>query len=110
MLQEKSKVREVTLCTLFTEQSRKSITAIGEKIFREERGLSKDTGLGELGFWFDNGQFSLTDNFAILPQGILFHYNSYEIASYAMGETTILLPYESIKKFVKPEIAHFWSL
>jgi hypothetical protein len=46
---------------------------------------------------FENDQFFLPDNFAIVEEGITFFYNSYEIAPYAMGATELILRYDELK-------------
>lgn len=73
---------------------------IAEKIFRKKRELTADASLEEAGFWFDGNKFTLNDNFGIKNDGLIFFFNSYEIASYAMGPTEIILPYEEIKDLI----------
>ena len=36
------------------------------------------------------------DNFALLPEGVLFVFNPYELAPYAMGMVEVLVPYEEL--------------
>jgi len=75
----------------------------GEKIFRQQRELKPDADLADAGFWFDENKFELNDNFAILKDGLLFYFNSYDIAPYAFGPTEVLIPYSKIKNLVLPD-------
>lgn len=43
-----------------------------------------------------------TNNFCITPKGILFLYNPYEIAAYAMGEIELFVPFQDVKSVVNP--------
>lgn len=48
--------------------------------------------------WFWEGEFYVSDNFGILKEGILFYYQSYEIAPYALGPTELFLSWDILKK------------
>ena len=72
-----------------------------EKIFRKEKQLGANANLESEGFWFEENKFSLNKNFGIKNEGLVFYFNSYEIAPYAMGPTEILMPYKEIKSLVK---------
>jgi hypothetical protein len=74
-----------------------------EKIFRIEKQLSANSNLESEGFWFEGNKFSLNKNFGIKNEGLIFYFNSYEIAPYAMGPTEILIPYKEIKNLVKQD-------
>jgi len=76
---------------------------IAEPIFRKEKDLKEDINLTEAGFWFDDDEFSVNNNFSIGKDGLSFLYNNYEITSYAYGPTKIFIPYKSIKKLIKPD-------
>ena len=75
---------------------------IAEPIFRKEKELEEDINLTAAGFWFDDDEFSVNNNFSIGKDGLSFLYNNYEITSYAYGPTEIFIPYKSIKKLIKP--------
>ncbi|MDE5945573.1 MAG: RsiV family protein [Rikenella sp.] len=51
---------------------------------------------------FPYGNHFITENFILLPKGILFVYKPYEIASYAMGTIGVPLSYEKIKHLLTP--------
>jgi hypothetical protein len=64
-----------------------------EKIFRKEKQLGANANLESEGFWFEGNKFALNKNFGIKNEGLVFYFNSYEIAPYSMGPTEILIPY-----------------
>ena len=74
-----------------------------EKIFRKEKQLGANANLESEGFWFEGNKFALNKNFGIKNEGLVFYFNSYEIAPYSMGPTEILIPYRGIKNLVKKE-------
>lgn len=45
----------------------------------------------------------LTDNFIVSETGITFHYNPYEIASYAEGDFNFFVSYAQLSSMLKPE-------
>ncbi len=57
--------------------------------------------LTEAGFFQDN--IDATENFYVTPAGIAFHYNPYEIASYANGEIEVFLTFEQLQDILKSE-------
>lgn len=94
----------LSLKTIFSPQSLDELTQIAEKVFRQERQLSADESLSEAGFWFDRNRFELTDNFAFTDEGLWFYYNAYEVASYAMGPTSIVVPYPMMNHLFEHEL------
>ena len=77
------------------------LAAAGESVFRRVYNLADDAYLPDEGFEFEGGRFYLNENYGFRPEGIVFFYNIYEIGSYAMGPTEILIPYEEIKEWLK---------
>ncbi|HSN53648.1 MAG TPA: RsiV family protein [Candidatus Sulfomarinibacteraceae bacterium] len=69
-----------------------ALTAAVERRFREQRGLGHDDDFEAAGFWLSDGRFTLPDNLGLTADGLLVHWNAYEIAPYAMGPTTVLVP------------------
>ena len=43
------------------------------------------------------------ERLAIAEDGLIFHYNAYEVAPYALGSTQILLPWETIASLLRPD-------
>jgi hypothetical protein len=62
-----------------------------ERRFREARSLAPGTDLAAKGFRFAGGRFELTDNFAVIGGGLLFHWNPGEVAPVAKGPTEVTL-------------------
>lgn len=79
----------------------RDLVAAGERAFRAAHGLAPGDDLVAAGFWFEDGRFSLTDNFALTADGLRFHYNAYEIAPYAMGPTDMTLPRASLTAWAR---------
>jgi len=77
------------------------LSVLAEKAFRNARDISANVSLEEAGFSFPNNEFSLTSNFGFRPEGIVFFYNDYEVAAYAVGPTEILIPYEELGNWIK---------
>ncbi|MBO9639855.1 MAG: DUF3298 domain-containing protein [Siphonobacter aquaeclarae] len=92
--------RKVRLSELFQAGYEPKLAAVAEKIFRAQEGLKAGEPLGEK-YFFEGGRFVLNDNFSIRPDGILFHYNPYEIKSYAEGPTDLFLPNAELKALRK---------
>lgn len=71
---------------------KKALSALAEQQFRAER-----KEIFEGGFEFDDlFPFKLADNFAIVTNGIYFHYVPYEVGPYSIGSTTFVLPFSTI--------------
>lgn len=88
---------------VFIEGYEAKLTAIAEKKFREEKELTPDANLEEADFNFKDNKFALNSNFGFTKEGIIFYFNSYEIAPYALGPTAIELKYGEIKELLKKE-------
>ncbi len=63
--------------------------------------LAADADLGQAGFWFENNEFFLNDNFLITDSSLVFYYNNYEITAYAFGPTELIIPFSKIKSLVE---------
>ena len=88
------------LDTLLKEDYNATLYKVAERVYKKQVGLASDESLEKDG-WFIN-KFVLTPNFAITDSGLLFHYNSYEIKSYAAGHTDFMLPYNDIRSLIDP--------
>ncbi len=93
--------KAIELAYLFKPNYEQTLNKIGEEIFREKQKLKSTESLTEAGFWFDQGSFELNDNFLIKDSGLLFLFNPYEVAAYAVGKIDILIPYSDIKNLFK---------
>ena len=75
--------------------------AFAEKQFREKFNIPNKAPINSKGFMFEDEKFQLPQNYFFTPKGLLLHYNSYEIASYAQGPQELLLTFESLKPYLK---------
>ncbi|HEX3036675.1 MAG TPA: lysozyme inhibitor LprI family protein [Thermodesulfobacteriota bacterium] len=94
---------EIRLSDILIDGYGSDLNRIAEKEFRKIREMKPDESLEDAGFWFENNKFSLNDNFAIIEEGLIFYFNSYEIAPYVMGPTEIVLSYEDFKHLIKED-------
>lgn len=69
---------------------------LAEDRFRKIHSLSETKDLNDAGFMFENGRFVLPENMALTSEGVLFVYNSYEVAAYSEGETRFVIPYSEL--------------
>lgn len=67
-----------------------------ERYFRKHEKLKDSDSFGA-GYFFANDNFALAENFGFTKDGLLFHYNVYEIKAYSEGATTIVVPYTELK-------------
>jgi len=72
---------------------------IAEIAYRQSDKLLPDENLMDAG-WLENS-FVLAGNFAVTTKGLLFHYNPYEIKSYASGMSEFIIPYYKIVPFLR---------
>ena len=91
---------QVSLDDCFNKDYVEQLNSIGEKIFRQQKNLTSKSDLNSEGYWFDENKFELNDNFAIIQNGLLFYFNAYDIAPYAMGSTELIIPYSEIKQLI----------
>ena len=93
--------REVPLDSVLVPGGREKLVPLVERAFRKVRGMPPDSSLTTAGFWF-KGPFELTPNWGFVKEGVVFHYNSYEVAPYAMGPTPAVVPYADLPGIVRP--------
>ncbi len=77
------------------------LNQLGEEEFRKENDMADTTTLDGAGFEFAENRFQLNENYGFRKEGIVFVFNSYEIAAYAVGPTEIIIPYEKLKGWFK---------
>jgi hypothetical protein len=77
------------------------LNEIADTIFRQQEKLTGTSSLAK-DYFFKGDKFKLNRNFLITPVGLRFVYNIYEIKPYAAGSTELLIPYEKIRSFLKP--------
>ena len=89
------------LTDLLKPEAEAQLTQIAEKHFREMKKLAPGADLNASGYQFPDDRFVLAKNFYPSSAGLVFYYNSYEIAPYVMGPTVLTLPYAGIKTLIQ---------
>lgn len=67
-----------------------------ERTFRRQQELLPKTNLEEEGYFLQDGRFFLPANIGVNRTGMIFYYNPYEIASYALGPIEVTVPYDQL--------------
>jgi len=93
----------LSLNDVVTEGSIDRLMDVVERHFRQTRKLAEDADLKLAGFSFNDGKFALPDNFGFAIDGLIFYYNSYEIAPYYFGPTEVKVPYGELREVLKTE-------
>jgi hypothetical protein len=92
-----------------------ALLRIGERYFRNDNSIDDTVSLADAGFFvfgegedFEDspryGKFHFTSNFALTKDGIEFVYNTYEIGPYAVGASSLTIPYNEIVQYLKLKI------
>ena len=91
--------RKLPFNTFIPDNKRQAFTKVAETYFRLHEGLDDTTNL-ETSYFFEDGVFSLPENFGVSKSGLEFHYNPYEIKPYVAGSTTFTVPTSAINEFL----------
>lgn len=81
-----------------------ALDAIAEPLFRDEYGMDDGDGATMDDFWFGEEGFSVNNNFYFKGGMVVFEFNTYEIAPYVMGPTTIRIPVSKIKHLLTRKV------
>ena len=81
---------------ILVKNSEKKMLDIADKEFRQLRDLTHNVSLEAAGYDFPNNTFTLSDNFAVVKKGLVFYYNSYDIAAYVYGSTELFIPFDKL--------------
>lgn len=92
----------LTLDSVLTGTYTPTLIAEAERMFRSEREITKESSLSDAGWMFPDDKFTLAVNWMPNRDGIVFHYNTYEVGPYVMGTTTITVPYKALKQYLRP--------
>lgn len=95
--------KQISIYDVLKPGTHDSLRVVAEKIFRKNEGISSSDPLKQ--YFFEDNKFVLNENFLFTPEGIKFLYNEYEIKPYSSGRTELLIPYDSIRHFLRPESA-----
>lgn len=94
--------RRLGLADLVTPEGEARLVEIGERELRKVREVPSGQSLEEAGFTFEGNKFALSQEIAVLAEGLAMHYNPYEIGPYAMGPTKIVIPRSELAPIAKP--------
>ncbi len=95
---DKKKAVQLEASELFKEGS--SFLAYVEREFRLQEQIPDNTSINSTGFMFEEDEFYLPETIGYTDVGIQLIYEQYEIASYADGPITLVLPYAEIRPYL----------
>jgi len=90
------------LSDILMEGYEEELNKLAEIEFRMDKKIPPSEPLNEQGYFFENGQFQLNTNFAIMNKSLLFYYNAYEIGPYSMGPTELELKLTDYVNLINP--------
>lgn len=90
--------KSIPVNALFSDPSK--VTQLVEQAFRKKFNITAVASLNDEGYFFPNSAFTLPKNILFKEQNLVFHYNPYEVASYANGPIDIEVPYETVEEFL----------
>lgn len=75
-----------------------------EAKFRQQEEIPQEKNINATGFMFEGDAFHLPESIGYTPKGLILRYHPYEIASYADGPITLLLPYAEVNMYLKRKV------
>lgn len=81
----------ITLNDILLPGFEEELNQAAEIEFRMLKEIPPSQELEGKGYFFEDGKFALTENFAIINKSLIFYFNPYEIAAYANGPTELEL-------------------
>lgn len=94
--------KRIKLGDIFKSDYKKELTRLLITQLQKNNKVTSESELEDLGY-FITEPLSPTENFYITKEGLSFFYNAYEIAPYAMGSTTINIPFSAMMNILKDE-------
>ena len=99
--------KTISLSDIFKSGTLKTLNTIAEKLFREQNEIASNSKLEDEGYFVFNeeklGTFSINNNFLLTKDGIQFYYNTYEIAPYVVGPSSVFIKWEILNQILKKE-------
>lgn len=92
-----AKQKELQIFDIVKKEKLKELEAIAESYFKKLKEIKVGESYTEAGYFWDTNKFQLPENFGFGINGLIFHYNQYEIASYAIGQTEFTIPWEVLE-------------
>ena len=78
----------------------KLFKVFAETKFRNKYKIPRDQPINSTGMFFENDVFQVAQNIFFTNEGILLHYNPYEIAAYVDGSRDLLIKYEEANDYL----------
>jgi hypothetical protein len=92
--------REITVSDILKKNAEPDLKRIGEAHFRPTRGMKEGDSYESVGCFLDAGEFRLPANYGFAKEGLVFYYNTYEIAAYVTGPTQFTVPWTELKDLI----------
>ncbi len=99
---DKRKGGEMDNWELFKDKDR--FKQFAETKFRIQEGIPQESPINTTGFMFEDDKFHLPENIGFNEKGLVLLYNQYEVASYADGAITLVLPFNEVKNYLAKHI------
>ena len=80
-----------------------ALLKVVERAFRSQQQLMPQTNLEEQGYFLRDGRFFLPANIGMSRKGMVFYYNPYEIAAYALGPIEVTVPYDQLDGILRTD-------
>ncbi|WP_035659763.1 DUF3298 and DUF4163 domain-containing protein [Flavobacterium seoulense] len=71
-----------------------------ETKFRDKYKIPRDQPINSTGLFFEDDVFQVAQNIFFTNEGIVLHYNPYEIAAYVDGSRDLLIKYEEANDYL----------
>ncbi len=81
-----------------------ALRGLVERAFRKQQDIKPGQNLEDAGYFLHEGQFFLPGTFGVGREGLIFLYNPYEIAAYAVGPIQVTVPYSELKKILRNDV------
>ena len=92
----------LTLEDIFNSQDFEKVNKVILSQLLKDLRITSPAQLVDAGF-FDPDGITATENFYIDNTGVVWLFNPYEIACYAVGSVKIPVPYNTLKPYIKPD-------
>ncbi|MDV7137850.1 DUF4163 domain-containing protein [Maribacter sp. TH_r10] len=99
---DKRKGEEIESWELF--KDKEHFEHFAETKFRIQEEIPQEGPINSTGFMFEEDRFYLPENIGFTQEGLVLLFNQYEVASYADGAITLVLPFNEVKNYLATKI------
>ena len=92
---------EVVLQDIFKENYEEPLTALLVSTLAADLQVENSEGLKSKGYLYSNSDMYISNNYILEKEQIVFIYNKYDIAPYAVGDIIINIGYDKLKDLLK---------